>query len=181
MADDSTPDVIDGAAQDPGEQLPLAFRSHRLAARIIDGFITGVPATLIERSSWGSFANDDAPIVDFALFILILFAIGVIYEVTLVATKGQTFGKMLMGITVLGVDNGIFPGWKRSFKRWTLPNFLLLIPLAGLLLGPLCYLSPLWSHNRRGWHDRFATTYVVKTGPAPPYTSTQNIPTQDSC
>lgn len=180
MADDSTPDVIDGAAKDASEQLPLALRSHRLAARIFDWFIIGIPLALIERSSWGSFPNDDTSIVELSLFILIFLAIDVVYEVTLVAKKGQTFGKMLMGITVLPVDHGILPGWRRSFKRWALPNLLLLIPLAGLLLGPLCYLSLVWGRNLRGWHDRFAQTYVVKTGPAPPYTSTRSNPTPAS-
>ncbi len=177
MTDGSTLDTVDGRARYASEPLPLALRSHRLAARVIDGFIIGIPVTLIERSNWGSLAAaDDAPIVDIVLFTLTLLAIGMIYEVALVAVKGQTLGKMLMGITVLRADNGILPGWRRSFKRCALPYLLLLI----LFLGFLCYLSPLWGRNRQGWHDRFAGTYVLTTGPAPPYTSTRSTPAQGS-
>lgn len=179
MANDSTPDTADGPAQDASEQLPLAPPSHRVAARIIDGFIIGIPVTLNRRSSWRSPA-DEGWIVDFTLFTLIFLAIWVTYEVTLVATKGQTLGKMLMGITVLRVDNGIVPGWRRSLKRWAPLCLLFLIPYAGPFLALLCYASPLWSRNRQGWHDRFAGTCVVTTGPAPPYTSTRSNPAQDS-
>lgn len=179
MADDSTSNAIDSAAQDASEHLPLALPSRRLAARIIDGFVIGIPVTLNKRSNWKS-PTDEGWIIDFTLFSLIFLAIWVIYEVMLVAMKGQTLGKMLIGITVLRVDNGLVPGWKRSSKRWALPYLLFLIPYAGIFLALLCYSSLLWARNRRGWHDRFAGTCVVTTGPAPPYTSTRSNPAQDS-
>lgn len=179
MADDSTSGAIDPTAQDTSEHLPLALPSHRLAARIIDGFIFLIPAILNRRSNWRSLADEDW-VIDFDLFGIILLAIWVIYEVTLVATTGQTLGKMLMGITVFRADNGILPGWKRSLKRCALLYLLFIIPYAGIFLVLLCYLSLLWGRNRRGWHDRFAGTCVVTTGPAPPYTSTRSNPAQDT-
>ncbi|MCY3577309.1 MAG: RDD family protein [bacterium] len=180
MTDDLSPEATGGEVQAARAQLPLALRSHRLVARIIDQFAIGVCWTLIERAVWGSSLEDEALTLRFFLWAALFVAIAAVYEIALVATRGHTLGKYMMGISVSQVNSGLRPGWKRSTRRWALPHLLLLIPYAGIFLWLLCYLSPFWSRNRQGWHDKVAGTHVVKTGPAPPYQSRGTIASQPS-
>ena len=171
MADYSTSTANGGSALDESKQLELAHRSHRLAARIVDWFALGVVLTVIERTVWGTSLEDEALTLRFFLWTALFAAIAVVYEIALVAIRGQTLGKFIMGISVSQVNSSLRPGWKRSAKRFALPYLLLFVPYAGIFLALLCYLSPVWDRNRRGWHDKVAGTHVLKTGPAPPYQS----------
>lgn len=180
MVDDSTSAASGESALDENKPLEVARRSHRLAARIVDWFALGVMLTVIERAVWGSSLEDEPFTFRFFMWTAPFAAIAAVYEIALVATRGHTFGKFILGISIAQVDSSLRPGWKRSFRRWALPNLLLLIPYAGVFLTLLCYLSPLWNRERRGWHDRFAATSVLKTGPAPPYQSNGDNLTQDS-
>lgn len=180
MADYSTSDASGKSALDESKRLELAPRSHRLAARIVDWFAAGVVLTVIERSAWGSSFEDDASTLQFFLWAALFAVIAAVYEIALVATRGQTFGKFIMGISVTQVNSTLRPGWQRSAKRFAIPYLLLLIPYAGIFLALLCYLSPVWDRNRRGWHDKVAGTHVLKTGPAPPYQSRRTITSQSS-
>ena len=71
---------------------------------------------------------------------------------------GQTIGKMLTGIRVVAAEPGESLDLGRSFQR-TLAWVFMLLP-AGLGL-----LSALLSPERRGLHDRFAGTKVVRATP----------------
>ena len=180
MADHPTFPASSKSAQDESKQLELALLSHRLAARIIDWLVVGVALIAIQQTVWGSLFADEAFTLRVFFWTALFEAIAVGYEIALVATKGHTFGKFTMGISVSQVSSSLRPGWKRSAKRFALPYFLFLIPYAGIFLALLCYLSPVWDRNRRGWHDKIGGTRVLKTGPAPPYQLKRGNPTQDS-
>ena len=102
---------------------------------------------------------------------LLLAALGAIYEIAFIAMKGQTPGKMATRIRVVRAGDlfqpewGRPPSWGRSLVRWGLP-FVLGIPAYffpfGNLLALLCYLSLTWDRDRQGWHDKVASTFVVK-------------------
>ena len=96
------------------------------------------------------------------LVALIAFVIGLLYEVTLVALKGQTVGKMATGIKVVRADSGSVPGWGKAIGRWVIPSVFVLIPYAGWVLSWLVYVSLLWDKTRQGWHDKAAGTVVVR-------------------
>ena len=68
---------------------------------------------------------------------------------------GQTIGKMCCGLKVVNTHGEVI-SYRRAFLRW-----------AGYILSSLIlYLGFLWvaiDRNRQGWHDKIASTYVIKT------------------
>jgi len=85
------------------------------------------------------------------LGILVLFLLA--YQAVFAVYGGQTAGKMLLGLKVVGPD-GRSPGWGLALLR-----------LGGIVLAGLPGLAGLlWSgfdRQRRGWHDHLARTLVV--------------------
>ena len=161
-----------------GQQLELASAGARLGARIIDIVIMGVVMiflliigvmALFGLDS-GNSGTDDETTVGVAFFFGIAgvaAAIGLLYEVALIATRGQTLGKMMTSVKVVRADNGLVPGWGKSIVRWIIPTIAgsilaFLIPGIGGLLSLLIYVSLLWDSARQGWHDKAAGTLVIK-------------------
>lgn len=157
-----------------GGTVELASPGARLGARIIDGVIIIVVALVIffvilaqaiGTASGDSTATDDeaaAFAVGIILATLALVAAGAIYEVTMIALKGQTLGKMATSVKVIRADNGLLPGWGKSIGRWIIPAVLGFVPFVGWLLSSLVYISLTWDRARQGWHDKAAATLVVK-------------------
>ena len=160
-----------------GEGVELAGAGSRLGARIIDGIILAVVTIIllvagllalvgvdIEDTESVEEGVEEGAAVFFGA-VLAAAAIGLLYEVVLIATRGQTLGKMATRIRVVRADNGLIPGWGKSFGRWLVPAaFGILgsyIPFVGLV-ALLVYASILWGKNRQGWHDKAAGTLVIK-------------------
>ena len=70
--------------------------------------------------------------------------------------KGQTLGKMAVRIKVVD-DQGDVPGLGRAALRELLGKPISVIVI---FLG-LFWIA--WDKQKQGWHDKIATTYVVKT------------------
>lgn len=68
---------------------------------------------------------------------------------------GQTLGKKALGIKVVDL-NGKKPTYMTFFLREIIGKFI-----SGLVFG-LGYLWILWDPKKQGWHDKIASTYVVK-------------------
>ena len=113
-----------------------------------------------------------------------------VYEIAMVAVRGQTLGKRLADIKVVRLDSNGPPGWGRAIGRWFLPvaafyfglvlSVVISVTVADSLsasdslevrvmpqlLAPalwlLVRLSATWDRNRRGWHDHLAGTRVVE-------------------
>lgn len=156
-----------------GEMLELASPGARLGARIIDIVIMIVVALIlffvVIAGAIGVGSDDTVTDEEAGAFLGVLvlttvvFAlVGVLYEVLMVALKGQTLGKMATSIRVVRADNGLLPGWGKSIGRWIIPVVLILIPFVGWILYLLVYLSLTWDKVRQGWHDKAAGTLVVK-------------------
>lgn len=147
-----------------GDIVELARPLTRLVARIIDGAIIVLVALIPLLIGIQDF--DD--VTDGSLGAsLALTAIGLVYEVSLVATRGQTLGKMAMKIRIIRAGDGLLPGWDMSTVRWlvpAIPSLVGLVPALGLvgLLSLVVYLSLTWDKVRQGWHDKAAKTLVVK-------------------
>ena len=92
---------------------------------------------------------------------LTVLVITLLYEVTMIALRGQTVGKMMVGIRVVRADDGDIPDWGKSIGRWLVLVLPGLIPVGGFLLTLLVYLSPTFDDRRQGWHDKAAATVVV--------------------
>ena len=158
-----------------GGTVELGSPWSRLGGRILDSLIVGVPAIIIFMVMAAAAFGDDADSVtqeDVETFLggsIVLLAtwgiLGVIYEVAMIAKKGQTLGKMATRIKVVRADNGNVPGWGKSLGRWLVPSIFsmlgMLIPFVGLV-ALLVYVSLTWDRARQGWHDKAASTLVIK-------------------
>ena len=112
----------------------------RLFAFVIDNLITGVPVTLITFFHDIPFLGTVVSIVYYVLFTYI---------------RGQTPGKMLLGLHVENED-GNKPSLKQVLLREVIGKA---ISTLVLLIG---YLWIFWDPKKRGWHDHIGGTYVVK-------------------
>ena len=77
------------------------------------------------------------------------------YAVILTAWRGQTVGKMVVGIQVVD-SQGNIPGIGAVLLREVVGKFL-----SAIAIG-LGYLWVAWDKEKRGWHDHIAGTYVVR-------------------
>ena len=77
------------------------------------------------------------------------------YAVIMIAWRGQTVGKMVVGIQVVD-SQGNIPGIGAVLLREVVGKFLSLVAIG------LGYLWVAWDKEKRGWHDHLAGTYVVR-------------------
>lgn len=151
----------------------LASPLRRLAARIVDSLILAV----VNGFLWvlgvlGSLGTqgvvwDGRDDISFGLpfgpeIAIVAAAIGAVYETGFIAYRGQTPGKMLLGIMVADADGGGFPSISSAFVRWLLPSALGIFPFVGWLLQGVAYAWLLVDPSRQGWHDKAARTIVVR-------------------
>ncbi len=138
----------------------LADPGQRLLARIIDGVLLAVAFFIVFfvlTFLAGGF-EDEGLGAAAALAILVPFAGVILYEVGLTATRGQTVGKMAMGIKVVDMATGREPGWGPSFVRWVIPVVMGFVPFLTLVDA----LWLLWDTNRQCLHDKPAKTLVIR-------------------
>jgi uncharacterized RDD family membrane protein YckC len=162
-----------GLVQIPGMgTVKVATLGSRALARIIDSVLLGiiiwilwtviVGGTTAAVSDDGTVSEEATAGILGALFgaFLITVVITIAYELVLTAIKGQTVGKMIMGIKVVRSADGQVPGFGPSFMRWLLPIIGAVICGIGQIL---VYLSPLFDSSGRvqGWHDKAANTLVI--------------------
>lgn len=101
--------------------------------------------------------------VAFIVISIGLSALTGIYTVLFTKLKGQTLGKMAVGIKVVQMIDGSLPTWGNAIGRWALPAVAALVPWAGGLGWLLIYLWILWDPNKQGLHDKVAKTVVIRT------------------
>ncbi|MEW5935112.1 MAG: RDD family protein [Bacillota bacterium] len=122
---------------------------RRLGAAVLDGLIVGVAVNLLTLL---------APDSDVALVLVNLGS--VMYYVLFTGLRGQTPGKMALGIRVVGPDGGP-PGAVRGFVREVIGKFFSALVLC------VGYLWMLWDPKRQCWHDKLAGTVVVRAEAVP--------------
>jgi uncharacterized RDD family membrane protein YckC len=149
--------------------IEFASMGRRLGAFLIDALILtvalGILAVLILGLPAASTdANDaDPAIMSGAIlaFYGVTFLITLAYQIALVALRGATPGKMILGIRIVRTEDGQVPGWVPAILRWLIPF------IGGFVCGIgqiVVYLSPFFdsSGRRQGWHDMAAKTVVIK-------------------
>lgn len=156
----------------------LAGVGTRLGARSIDvlvGVATYVVVFVIVVATSDINLDVDADsieIPDGAALILRWAPVAIwgLYEVLLTRSRGQTLGKMATRIKVINAAGEDRPPWGSAAIRWgvlVLP--MTLIPdLIGLLISVAVGLWFVWDKKGQGLHDKAASTYVVRAGPARP-------------
>ena len=124
---------------------------RRLIAIVIDWFLLSLIADLV-RFVYTFGSRTDPGFVDMAMGFSIL--IFFLYFTLLTGESGQTLGKMLLGIKVVGAE-----GEPISYTR-ALVRTIGYIPSSFFFC--LGFLWSIWDRKHQTWHDKIAGTIVVK-------------------
>jgi uncharacterized RDD family membrane protein YckC len=140
----------------------LASWGRRLVALALDGLILGavVVATLLFAQFSPEELNDLLLGGD-TLTILALFVLPeAVYDTIMIGSRNQTFGKMAVGIKVVGAEDRAPIGYARAFRRWLSTAALwALFTVPGIV----DHLWPLRDRRNQTLHDKFARSVVVRT------------------
>jgi uncharacterized RDD family membrane protein YckC len=144
------PDPFGAApARIKGPRGPRAGFWRRFAASFLDGMLLGViyvPLAVIASRGAG--------------WMVYLLISGTYFTLLEGGPRGQTLGKMALGIRVIDFPRDGPIGYERALIRY-LGRIVSLIPL---YLG---YLWMLWDTEKQTWHDKMAGAVVVPTSSYP--------------
>ena len=142
----------------------------RFGARIIDGFVLGLPAMIGAALLIPNLlkARAEAPKPDFTAFaafsltvLVIYFLVVISYEVVMLRYRGATLGKIACGLIVVRSD-GHGLGWGVSFGRFVMWNIVTSgIPYLNFLLMLTSGIMAGTDSEKRALHDRVCNTRVV--------------------
>ncbi|RSS79145.1 RDD family protein [Streptomyces sp. WAC06614] len=136
---------------------PLAHWGLRVGSLLLDVLIIAGPFYAVGLIG-GATASDGGALGIIGL-VAMLYALGMgIYTLYLEGTTGQSFGKRIVGISVLREQDGRPLGFGMAFVR----------RLAHVLDGLPCYIGylwPLWDEKKQTFADKVCNTLVVKTKP----------------
>ncbi|OEJ51770.1 hypothetical protein BGM19_15465 [Streptomyces agglomeratus] len=166
------PPPYSGGAADPLAGMPpLAPTGKRIAARIIDVLIVGVPLGLIGwlLGMFDSYNSDDWDEVSTMsdakslIWQLVTMVVYIGYDTYMTAKDGRTVGKRLMNLRVAMLNSGMVPETNASLLR----AVVLWVPAL------ICCFCLWWLINlvmilvdkpyKQGLHDKAAKTVVVST------------------
>lgn len=146
-------------------EAPLAGRGARLAGAIIDGVILlGLWWIVGKVTPWNIFSPKMAEagmvaLLGMQMLGLLLFAIVNGY---LLMTRGQTVGKMLLGMRIVRQDGAAASPGRLIGLRYGVGWLLSALPVVGMVYALVdCLL--IFRADRRCVHDLIANTIVVKT------------------
>lgn len=154
----------------------------RFVARLIDYVIlfvinliivTFIIVGALMNQSVGMFGMGGSSFGSTLVATLVTTALYLGYFAYLESSRGQTVGKMLMKLETRGASGGR-PTMEEAIKRniWVAFGLIGIIPVIGGVLSSLAQLGAVIfiavgingdTVARRGWHDTFAGTQVVKT------------------
>lgn len=162
----------------PHRQGELAGFGVRLGGYLLDGLLygllmipfmiafgvmlaVGLRDCLTDERTGEIYCNGREDVGSIVLGVLILIVglivVAVIYLRAL-ATSGQTWGRRIVKIKVIAEDTGAPPGWGKAIGRTLFEMFI-----SGYILY-LGFLWMLWDDKNQTWHDKVASTLVVRTG-----------------
>ena len=158
---------------DPVVNQPLAPWWKRLVAIIIDGIILGlaflvlgliIAAIAARHATTNTQAASGASLVGAYFAISLLGAIpGAIYYAAMNGSRrGQTVGKMALGIAVRDARTGGPIGFWRALGRFLITELFRLALYIPYIFDSL---APLWDSRRQAWHDKVAHSVVVDLKP----------------
>jgi uncharacterized RDD family membrane protein YckC len=132
---------------------------RRFVAKFVDWIVVGVVNQATTYAIAGTFTMNPATsgnvtAATMSLVTAINFLFGMTYQAWFLHWRGQTPGKMLLGIKVVTPEGGSL-SWGKAIVR----------PLAEILSGCLCffgYFMVLWDKEKRALHDQLVGTRVIK-------------------
>ncbi len=167
----AAPRVMDTPAAANHLGQPLADRSSRFVGALVDSvillpFAFGAAFGFAILWSRGIAAGgSDLPAGDFLNQLITLMAVSIAYLAIngyLLAHRGQTIGKLLVGTRIVDARTGEIPPLMPLFlKRFLIIQLMGLLPWLGV---PISLVNALliFRANRRCLHDDLASTQVVK-------------------
>jgi uncharacterized RDD family membrane protein YckC len=118
---------------------------RRFAAALLDGILLGILQGIITA------ILSDSTGAAYAISTVISYAYYIALEG---GPRGQTLGKMALGIRVIDFNTGGSIGYGRALVR----QLVKIVSGLVLLLG---YLWMLWDREKQTWHDKAANSVVV--------------------
>ncbi|NYF97975.1 RDD family protein [Janibacter cremeus] len=173
--------MTDAYASDPNlpptqSQERPAELLDRFVAKLIDFVIVGVVYAIIAAIIGVAVAvGTGSSWIVGVVTSVILVALQLGYFTFLESSRGQTVGKMVMKLRVMGPDAGL-PTTEEALKRniWMAISLIGIIPLIGWLIQAVAWIAALVTiamginndtAKRQAWHDQLAGgTRVVKIG-----------------
>lgn len=136
--------------------LDLASISRRFGALFLDGMMLNILSRLLEVLILvllgGAAASDSASAIAYLLAFVFIVVLFVAYDTAMVASRGQTLGKMALKVKVVSATGGdVTTG--QAFIR----AIIKLIPI-------IPYLPAFFTAEKTGLHDMAAGTRVVRWG-----------------
>lgn len=156
---------------EPQGQVVRADRGKRFMAMILDmtfTFIIGLPAMVMAMMNTGLFpALFNNGIVQTNTIFILYYFISILLCIPPLTypfikdgmKNGQSFGKRLMGIRVISLDDGMPCTYARSAIRQLITSLLCNVAFIGLIIEPLIVLI---DDDGRRIADRIANTFVVQ-------------------
>ena len=157
------------------ESIVYAAWGQRFGAVFLDGMITallaalavaavvamtGAYSTVLEGLETNTDADDEAFYVAYFGWLCAWALVGGIYHTVLHGRgRGQTAGKMMLGIRVRDEWTNGPIGYGRAFGRWIMP---VLFWTFFWIPGILDSLWPLWDTKKQTFHDKIARSLVVR-------------------
>jgi uncharacterized RDD family membrane protein YckC len=155
----------------PGAVRPLQV-GNRVLAFILDLVIFGIPLAILDFILVAALVSDSKRTCDangfcttkagsgsgaaLALFLLAVLAV-VVVQVYLTGSRGQTPGKMIMGVKVVDANTGATIGFPRALGRYLVQALCNIVCYAGLWSAFLDNASGRY----QGWHDKALSTQVI--------------------
>jgi len=149
-------EFLPNAAEPEGHIVTVIGFGRRLVAYLIDAvilWVVGLCLSLGLVPLTASGMNQDAVAGANVAVQCVSILIALAYFVIFWATRGQTPGKMALGIKVIATD-GSPVTWGKALLRYI--GYL----ISGLVLA-LGFVWIAFDAKRQGWHDKIANTYVV--------------------
>lgn len=140
----------------------LASRSSRFGARFLDGIISLLITgpIMFATEYFQRIAAQQVTVAEIAVWASGGLVLYVLLHGYFLATRGQSLGKMAVGIRIVDRDTRQIPSFTKLFFVRELPMSLIsLVPAIGGLLS-LVNLAFIFGRERRCIHDRIANTIV---------------------
>lgn len=130
----------------------------RSIAYLIDKSVLGIVGLLFFFAFRIAQGSGIHPFQNFFTTLILMYCAGLIVEAAyftyFYGYTGQTIGKMVCGLKVVGTEGGLI-GYRRSFLRWigySISFYAFFLGFFWIALDP----------NKQGWHDKIARTFVIK-------------------
>jgi uncharacterized RDD family membrane protein YckC len=162
------------ARLDPVLHLALAPWWKRFLAILIDGMVLAVAffvviAIIGAATNNSHSSNNTHPLTTgqavgafVGLFVIVFVPYLLYYGIMNGSKRGQTMGKMALGIVVRDARTGGPLGVWRGMGRYAITMLFYVVLVVPFIIDNL---SPLWDGRRQAWHDHVVHSVVVERNP----------------